>query len=399
MRKLIKAFKICLNIFIHPSFIKVLIQNAFHVLHQAYPDNRHLDEAMTWLKNSQNAVTGGGSSGIYNFESGWNSPYPETTGYIIPTFLTYFDLTKDEDFLLRARRMGDWEIEIQLPSGAIRGGVGLNKYPIVFNTGQVIFGWIALYRATNEVKYLEAATKAADWLTEIQDEDGKWSRFTYNSIPHSYNVRVAWALMEIATETNRDRYMSSALRKVEWVLSKASSDGWIDHMGFHEEEFPWTHTIAYTLRGLLECSHFLTGEIKARIISTVSFASEKIIDKYQSVPTKTGVGKFLPGTFNREWKTDANYSCLTGNAQLSIVFLKLYLLNKKPHFYEAAYKLIEELKSTQDLSSRNKGIRGGIAGSYPIWGKYVNFGYPNWAAKFFAEALMLKAEIDYKDSL
>ncbi len=34
-------------------------------------------------------------------------------------------------------------------------------------------------------------------------------------------------------------------------------------------------------------------------------------------------------------------------------------------------------------------MRGGIAGSAPIWGDYSRFEYPNWAAKFFADALMM----------
>ena len=37
----------------------------------------------------------------------------------------------------------------------------------------------------------------------------------------------------------------------------------------------------------------------------------------------------------------------------------------------------------------DEAARGGIAGSSPIWGDYSRFEYPNWAAKFFADALMM----------
>ena len=47
------------------------------------------------------------------------------------------------------------------------------------------------------------------------------------------------------------------------------------------------------------------------------------------------------------------------------------------------------LKSTQRLTDTDKTLRGGIAGSSPIWGDYSRFEYPNWAAKFFADALMM----------
>ncbi|MGF1595582.1 MAG: hypothetical protein ACFCVK_01410 [Acidimicrobiales bacterium] len=34
-------------------------------------------------------------------------------------------------------------------------------------------------------------------------------------------------------------------------------------------------------------------------------------------------------------------------------------------------------------------IRGAIKGSHPIWGRYAPLGYPNWATKFFLDALLL----------
>ena len=38
----------------------------------------------------------------------------------------------------------------------------------------------------------------------------------------------------------------------------------------------------------------------------------------------------------------------------------------------------------------NPGINGGIPGSFPIWGKYITNTIPNWAAKYFIDALMAK---------
>ena len=103
--------------------------------------------------------------------------------------------------------------------------------------------------------------------------------------------------------------------------------------------------------------------------------------------------RFLPGAFNHKWMANETFSCLTGNAQMAIIWLKLYKITRDERLLNAAVKNIEQLKSIQNLASRNDGIRGGIPGSYPIWGDYVNFGYPNWAAKFFADALMLKCDI------
>ena len=38
-------------------------------------------------------------------------------------------------------------------------------------------------------------------------------------------------------------------------------------------------------------------------------------------------------------------------------------------------------------------MRGGIPGSYPIWGDYARYSYPNWPAKFFADAVMLQESV------
>ena len=43
---------------------------------------------------------------------------------------------------------------------------------------------------------------------------------------------------------------------------------------------------------------------------------------------------------------------------------------------------------TQNIATNNSNIRGAIAGSHPIFGSYERFKYPNWAAKFFIDALL-----------
>src|SRR5438132_4488719 len=97
---------------------------------------RHLDEAMLWLKRAQDAGTDRGVAYGVKFGENFAVSYPETTGYIIETFLQQEQLTGDADLLERAIAMGDWEIDIQLRTGAVMGGT-LNRQPTpaVFNTG------------------------------------------------------------------------------------------------------------------------------------------------------------------------------------------------------------------------------------------------------------------------
>jgi hypothetical protein len=395
MKKVIKIIRLIFNSILHPSHLTIIFRDLNGKLAPARSDKEHLDAAISWLCKSQDVTKFGGCSGVYTFEDGWTLPYPETTGYIIPTFIYYSELTKNKEYMERAKRMGDWEISIQFTSGAVRGGVGINEYPIVFNTGQVMLGWVALYKKTKIDKYLNAAVKAAEWLVGNMDDDGKWSKNTFNKIPHAYNVRVTWALLEVAKLKSNSSFQEAGVRNIRWVLAQAKTNAWFDHMGFTQTEEPLTHTIAYTLRGLLECSSLVDENLKNEILSLVVKATDQIKNKYKSIQSggpDTSRG-FLPGTFNSEWDSKATYTCLTGDVQMAIIWMKLYKIFGDKSSLEIALKNIEQVKSTQNLTSKNEGIRGGVAGSYPIWGKYTNFGYPNWAAKFLSDAIMIKMSL------
>ena len=71
--------------------------------------------------------------------------------------------------------MAEWEVDIQMENGAVRGGV-INKdepIPSVFCTGQVIFGWVHAYKETGEDNFLSAAKKGGDFLITVQDANGR----------------------------------------------------------------------------------------------------------------------------------------------------------------------------------------------------------------------------------
>ena len=379
-----------------PSHIRVILKDIFKSDNKIYSNKDHLKSAMEWLCKAQDVTGCSGVSAAYRLNKGWESPFPETTGYIIPTFIDYASLVNDNSYIERAVKMGEWETEIQLPSGAVMGR-GCNSNPIVFDTGQVIFGWISLYKETNMNKFLDAAVKAGDWLISIQDDDGKWSKHTFNGIPHTYNTRVAWSLLEIYNVTKDEKYKDAAERNILWALGNAKENGWFTQMGFtvNENKSPLTHTIAYTLRGLLESSSYLGGKTKENILDIVQKASENIMVScgFRGKRGSHFRPTYLPGTFDKNWESKDNYSCLTGNVQIAIIWLKLYQINNDARLLNAALKTIDKVKTRQFIDSKNPGIRGGIPGSYPVWGSYNPFTYPNWATKFFADAIMLQESI------
>ena len=101
----------------------------------------------------------------------------------------------------------------------------------------------------------------------------------------------------------------------------------------------------------------------------------------------------LGNRYDDEWKSIDKSSCLVGYAQTAIIWFKLYRLTKDKSYFEAGKKANSFLKSTQNLTSTNPGIRGGLKGSQPVYGLYQPYRYPNWAAKFFADALLIEEQI------
>ena len=69
--------------------------------------------------------------------------------------------------------MADWEIEVQMPIGAVMGGtVDQPPTPAVFNTGQVMLGWFARLRRPAAIRTRSALERAADFLVSSLDRDG-----------------------------------------------------------------------------------------------------------------------------------------------------------------------------------------------------------------------------------
>ena len=379
-----------LNLPRHLSFARLALRDLLGVSVRAREDAPHLEAAMDWLCRAHDAAAGEGVSGGYSWRDGWWPAYPETTGYIIPTFLDYAEQTGQAAYRERAVRMADWELRIQLPEGGVRGGMGLSDEPVVFNTGQVIQGWAAMARAGLGSQYLDAAVRAVEWLIRVQDAEGKWSQHEYRNVPHAYHTRVAWPILEIAALTGEPRHRQAAERHVNWVLRLANGAGWFEHMSFGPGEQPFTHTIAYTLRGLLECAALLDGPIAEQARAAVRRACEAVLMLYERAKhDPRGWPAFLPGRLNAQWRSSDHWSCVTGDAQMATVFVRLFELEGDARFLNAACKLIDQAKATQPMRAMNAAVRGAVPGSYPIWGAYMRFGFPNWAAKFLVDAMLL----------
>ena len=352
------------------------------------PADVHLEAVMGWLCRAQDATPDGGVARMYHIKTGWGASYPETTGYIIPTFIEFSRMVERPAFLQRALRMADWEIEVQMPSGAVQGGtVADPPSPAIFNTGQVIFGWLAAHRASGDRRYLEAAVRAGNFLLAQQDPDGAWRRNLSafcSPVPkpdsYIYNIRTAWALMLLAQATGDDHYREAGEANLTHVLARARPNGWLPDNCLNDPIRPLLHTIAYTTQGMLEAGR-LSGSAEAQEV--VVRANEHLAACFERYGQ-------MHGRYDERRTPSARWRCLTGEAQTAVVWFRLAQLTGERRWFQRAVALTEQVKRTQALSG-DPNIVGGIKGSQPIYGWYGKYQYLNWAAKFYADALMLEA--------
>jgi hypothetical protein len=100
----------------------------------------------------------------------------------------------------------------------------------------------------------------------------------------------------------------------------------------------------------------------------------------------------VPANWNEEWKPVSSHECVTGNAQLGGVWLRLFQLTSDPRFANAGLKALD-IASGQQYRGPARAIDGAVPGSFPIYGRYAPMQFPNWAAKFLADSLMLRADV------
>ena len=97
----------------------------------------------------------------------------------------------------------------------------------------------------------------------------------------------------------------------------------------------------------------------------------------------------LPGRFDANWQPTVKWSCLTGDCQLGINWGRLFQITGDARYRDATTRILGFVKKTQLLAAKEEAVIGGIKGSHPINGGYHPWQYPNWATKFYADALMM----------
>jgi len=352
----------------------------------------HLDAAAQWIVRAQQATADDGVAHSYDVRTKkWLASYPETTGYIIPTLYDYAQHFAHPEYRAYARRMALWEVAVQLPGGGVRAGTMSAEIvaPTIFNTGQVLFGLSRAARETGDGTLRAALERAADWLVAAQDDDGCWRRFPSpftTTGTATYNTRCAFGLVRSFAVLGKESYLAAATRNIEWALGQARANRWLpgNCLTANADDSALTHTIAYSIRGILEVGATLK---RAEFLDAALAMARSV------ATTQRGDGS-LPAYLLPNWSAKTRWSCVTGNAQMAINWQRLAQETGETALRGHAMAANRFNMSIQDLETGDLDRRGAIKGSHPLDGGYMTYRYPNWAAKFFMDALMLEVLFD-----
>jgi hypothetical protein len=341
---------------------------------------RAIAEAIAWLCYAQDhsASQDGGVARHFSLVDGWSSSYPETTGYIVDTFIALGEESGDVQFFARARRMLDWLVSIQFPEGAFQGGtVDLEpRLPTTFDTGQILIGLAAGTRL--DTRYREPMIRAANWLVETQDPDGCWRKYDTPFVAPGekvYETHAALGLFRAAAAASNRAYTDAAAAQVDWALGDQHPNGWLGKCCLTDPKNPLTHTLGYGLRGIVE-AYLATRE--ARFLEAACRTADGVMGAF-------GSDGRLPGRLNDRWQPAADWVCLTGTSQIAESLLLLSGPAKRDDYKRVARTANRFVRRTMVVEGPPE-IRGAVKGSFPIDGWYGKWQYLNWASKFTIDA-------------
>ena len=292
--------------------------------------------AIEWLHVNENP-----DGGMF-LSSSNNASYPEVTGYLIPTLMSY-----DEPEL--AARFTRWLIRIQRKDGSFPSADGV---PHVFDTGQVLRGTLAaselvpgaLESGRRSAKYLYRRTIAGG--ARGFDVDSIWVRRYSRSIPMSSHLYVLPALLRAAEIFQNPEYRSAVDNSLEYYVNSAGS-----------------------LR-LSTLTHFLAYELEALIDLGRSQTAIPILDLLREEQADDGSVRAMQGV---------SWVCTPGLAQLAVCW---YKIGQR----EPAEKALNWLEANQTHS-------GGFRGSYGENATYFPDVEIPWAVKFYLDAALLRCRL------
>jgi malonyl-CoA O-methyltransferase len=263
-------------------------------------------------------------------------PYPEVTGYFVPTLYEW-----GEDGL--AQSCLRWLLRVQHADGAFPAVDGV---PYSFDTAQVMRGLVAALERGEAVR--EPLARAACWLVGQTQSDGRlgtpstelWGDIA-NDLIHVY---AAWPLIRAGELLGEPAFVETGRRIHAFYCARPELVPFNRLSHFH----------AYAMEALVEL-----GETALARRGMAEVAQLQRRDG--SVPAYPNVG----------------WICSTGIAQYAGVWYRLGEIDRG----DRALAYLERIQNRS----------GGFFGSYGNGAKYISGAEISWAVKYFLDACALRA--------
>lgn len=215
------------------------------------------------------------SHGVHDKTGHSPGQYTEITGYGVSILAHLYRWHQNEDYLKAAREAADFLLSIQLDTGAYPHcpdplSSCANGEQYTFDTSMCTMGIMDLYHILPEQKYLDSAKRAGEWLLSMQREDGSF-KAKYKAVEGNVNtgnffgdgsvihVKNAMALLKLAAYAGDPKFEQGARRVCDYALNLQASDGMFWSMP--TKNFVFTHAHCYACEGFISAGAY-TGEEK-----------------------------------------------------------------------------------------------------------------------------------------
>jgi malonyl-CoA O-methyltransferase len=277
---------------------------------------------------------------------GHHRPYPEVTGYWVPTLLSYGERQY-------AARLAQWLVSVQNADGSFSGHNPADGV-YVFDTGQILRGLLATMDMVPEAR--DAALRAADYICSQMIDEGAGGfvkRYDDNGdIPESIQLYVLPPLIRAGAVFERPKYVEMAARCTNYYLRQP-----------------------YTLH-LGTLTHFLGYELEALIELGRTEAAAPVLQQLRELQLRDGSVRA---------EAAANWVCTTGLAQIAVCWYRL-------EWWESADRAMEWLDQHQLP-------KGGLLGSYGPGANYWPEHEPVWGVKYYLDAHRLRVQAYWEHHL
>lgn len=352
-----------------------------------------------WLLHSGIQAEQGGFYAWEDVENkNYSFLYPEITGYAVTLLCFLYEITKDDLYIMRAKRAAGWIINKAIHSS---GGVLTKSYITdavehysfergniyTFDCAMVAFGLLKLYRITNQKEYLDAAKGIIGFLVDnMLKENGlfhpifdtknnstyedsvKWSRQA-----GSFHCKLSLCLCELAEIEKDSYYQNLAGNLIDSSIRHFYKDKrFINNISDESTHF---HPYCYTIEGILYYCYKLKDDRYRKLVEDTFDWILKFQELDGGIPT---------GVFK-----DGREKIVHQRSDIQTQVLRLYYLikNKDCNSNFDKGKLLGRLIQFQNLDQGHKGsFYFGVDedGSYR---KHSN----SWCSMFALQALYLVA--------